>query len=239
MFKLNSKQGGCKMHSFESICERYGITKGALSQYIKNRTEEINKDGEHIIRNGQKVYFDDVAVQRLDKMRNFVSNIELANEVAAQEAKIALLAENRKLRAKIEKLQEEKTQALADVAAAYKQLESVRTNYVEVSKIMRLESAKDKAAALSAKEQAAAAAEEKEKIQQELQAAKEEIGQYKGIAQAHADEAAQAKAEVTKMQAQQTTNIEKIAALQAATKKAEEALRAEKQKSWWQKLLGR
>ena len=113
------------MHSFENLCERYGITKGELSQYLKPRIDEINKDGEHIVRSGQKIYFDDMAIKRLDQMRNFTSNVELAQEVAEQEAKIALLAENRKLRAKIEKLQEEKTQALADVATAYKQLESV------------------------------------------------------------------------------------------------------------------
>lgn len=226
------------MHSFENICERYGITKGALSQYIKPRTEEINRDGEHIIRSGQKIYFDDLAVQRLDKMRNFVSNIELANEVAEQEAKIALLAENRKLRAKIEKLQEEKTQALADVTVAYKKLEDIRANFLEASKVMRLESAQDKAAATAAKEHAASAAAEKEKIQQELQAAKEDIGQYKGIAQAQADEAAKAKAALAHAQEQQVTAAEKIAELQAAVNKAEQALAKEKGKSIWQKIFG-
>lgn len=227
------------MHSFENICERYGITKGALSQYIKNRIEEVNKDGEHIIRSGQKIYFDDVAVERLDKMRNFVSNIELANEITAQQEKLKLYEENRKLRILIETLQKEKTQALADVATAYKQLESVRTEFLDVSKIMRLESAQDKAAAEAAKEQAAAAAAEKEKIQQELQAAMQEIGQYKGIAQAQADEAAQAKATLTKAQEQQLALERKIAELQASAKKAEEELAKEKNKSWWQKLIGR
>lgn len=227
------------MHSFESVCERYGITKGALSQYIKNRIEEVNKDGEHIIKSGQKIYFDDVAVERLDKMRNFTSNLELANEITAQQEKLKLYEENRKLRILIATLQKEKTQALADVATAYKQLDSIRTEFLDVSKIMRLESAQDKAAATAAKEQAALAAKEQEKIQKELQAVKEDIGKYKGIAQANADEAAQAKAELAKMQAQQIATTEKIAALQEATKKAEEALRAEKQKSWWQKLLGR
>lgn len=227
------------MHSFERVCERYGITKGALSQYIRPRMEEINKDGEHIIRSGQKIYFDDVAIARLDKMRNFVSNIELANEVAEQEAKIALLAENRKLRAKIEKLQEEKTQALADVTVVYKKLEDIRANFLEASKVMRLESAQDKAAAEAAKEQAALAAKEQEKIQKELQAVKEDIGKYKGIAQANADAAAQAKAEVTKMQAEQIATTEKMAALQASVVVAQEELAKEKNKSWWQKLLGR
>lgn len=227
------------MHSFENLCERYGITKGALSQYLKPRIDEINKDGEHIVRSGQKIYFDDMAIKRLDQMRNFTSNVELAQEVAEQEAKIALLAENRKLRAKIEKLQEEKTQALADVATAYKQLESVRANFLEASKVMRLESAQDKAAALTAKEQAAATAAEQEKLQQELQAAREEIGQYKGIAQAHADEAERAKAALVRAQEQKVTAAEKIAELQAAVNKAEEALQAEKSKSWWQKLIGR
>lgn len=227
------------MHSFESVCERYGITKGALSQYIKNRIEEVNKDGEHIIKSGQKIYFDDVAVERLDKMRNFTSNLELANEITAQQEKLKLYEENRKLRILIATLQKEKTQALADVATAYKQLDSIRTEFLDVSKIMRLESAQDKAAATAAKEQAALAAKEQEKIQKELQAVKEDIGKYKGIAQANADEAAQAKAELAKMQAQQIATTEKIAALQEATKKAEEALRVEKQKSWWQKLLGR
>ena len=227
------------MHSFENICERYGITKGALSQYIKNRIEEVNKDGEHIIRSGQKIYFDDVAVERLDKMRNFVSNIELANEITAQQEKLKLYEENRKLRILIATLQKEKTQALADVATAYKQLDSIRTEFLDVSKIMRLESAQDKAAATAAKEQAALAAKEQEKIQKELQAVKEDIGKYKGIAQANADAAAQAKAEVAKMQAEQIATTEKIAALQASVVVAQEELAKEKNKSWWQKLLGR
>lgn len=227
------------MHSFERVCERYGITKGALSQYIRPRMEEINKDGEHIIRSGQKIYFDDVAIARLDKMRNFVSNIELANEVAEQEAKIALLAENRKLRAKIEKLQEEKTQALADVTVVYKKLEDIRANFLEASKVMRLESAQDKAAAEAAKEQAAAAAAEKEKIQQALQAAMQNIGQYKGIAQVNTDEATRAKEELAKVKEQQLAAERKIAELQAAKSQAEEALQAEKSKSWWQRLLGK
>ena len=227
------------MHSFESVCERYGITKGALSQYIKNRIEEVNKDGEHIIRSGQKIYFDDVAIKRLDQMRNFVSNIELANEVAEQEAKIALLAENRKLRAKIEKLQEEKTQALADVTVAYKKLEDIRANFLEASKVMRLESAQDKAAATAAKEQAAAAAEEKKQVEQELQAAKEEIGQYKGIAQAQADEAAKAKAALVQAQEQQLASERKIAELQATVTAAQEEVKAERNKSIWQKIFGR
>lgn len=227
------------MHSFENICERYGITKGALSQYIKNRIEEVNKDGEHIIRSGQKIYFDDVAVERLDKMRNFVSNIELANEITAQQEKLKLYEENRKLRILIETLQKEKTQALADVATAYKQLESVRTEFLDVSKIMRLESAQDKAAAEAAKEQAAAATKEKKQVQQELQAAKEEIGQYKGIAQARADEAAQAKAALVQAKEQQLAAERKIAELQAVAERATQELKEEKQKSWWQKLLGR
>lgn len=227
------------MHSFESICERYSITKGALSQYIKNRIEEVNKDGEHIIRSGQKIYFDDVAVERLDKMRNFISNIELANEITAQQEKLKLYEENRKLRILIETLQKEKTQALADVATAYKQLESVRTEFLDVSKIMRLESAQNKAAATAAKEQAAAAAAEKEKLQQELKETREEIGIYKGIAQAHADEAAQAKAALTKAQEQQLAAERKIAELQASVVATQEALTKKKSKSWWQKLIGR
>lgn len=227
------------MHSFESVCERYGITKGALSQYIKNRIEEVNKDGEHIIKSGQKIYFDDVAVERLDKMRNFTSNLELANEITAQQEKLKLYEENRKLRILIATLQKEKTQALADVATAYKQLDSIRTEFLDVSKIMRLESAQDKAAATAAKEQAAAAAAEKEKIQQELQEAMQNIGQYKGIAQVNADEATRAKEELAKVKEQQLAAERKIAELQASAKKAEEELAKEKNKSWWQKLIGR
>lgn len=227
------------MHSFERVCERYGITKGALSQYIRPRMEEINKDGEHIIRSGQKIYFDDIAIARLDKMRNFVSNIELANEVAAQQEKLKLYEENRKLRILIATLQKEKTQALADVATAYKQLDSIRTEFLDVSKVMRLESAQDKAAAAAAKEKAAAAAAEKEKIQQALQAAMQNIGQYKGIAQVNADEATRAKEELAKVKEQQLAAERKIAELQAAKSQAEEALQAEKSKSWWQRLLGK
>lgn len=227
------------MHSFESICERYGITKGALSQYIRPRIEEINKDGEHIIRSGQKIYFDDVAVQRLDKMRNFTSNIELASEITAQKQKIDLLDENRKLRILLAKLQQDQAKALADANATHKKLEEMQQHYIEASKVMRVESAQDKAAAVAAKEQAAAAAAEQEKLQQALQKATEEIGEYKGIAQARADETAQAKAALVQAQEQQLAAERKIAELQATAKKAEEALQAEKSKSWWQKLIGK
>lgn len=227
------------MHSFESICERYGITKGALSQYIRPRIEEINKDGEHIIRSGQKIYFDDVAITKLDKMRNFTSNIELAAEIASQKQKIDLLDENRKLRILLAKLQQDQAKALADANATHKKLEEMQQHYIETSKVMRLESAQDKAAATAAKEQAAAAAAEQEKLQQELQTAMQEIGQYKGIAQARADEAARAKAALSKAQEQQATAAEKIAALQASIIAAQEELAKEKNKSWWQKLIGK
>lgn len=227
------------MHSFESICERYGITKGALSQYIRPRIEEINKDGEHIIRSGQKIYFDDVAVQRLDKMRNFTSNIELASEIASQKQKIDLLDENRKLRILLSKLQQDHTKALADANATHKKLEEMQQHYIETSKVMRLESAQDKAAAEAAKKQAAAIAEEKKQIQQELQAAMQNIGQYKAIAQVNADAAEQAKAALMQAQEKQLASERKIAELQETATAAQEELKAERNKSIWQKIFGR
>ena len=227
------------MHSFESVCERYGITKGALSQYIKNRIEEVNQDGEHIIRSGQKIYFDDVAIARLDKIRNFTSNIELAAEIASQKQKIDLLDENRKLRILLSKLQQDHTKALADANATHKKLEEMQQHYIETSKVMRLESAQDKAAAEAAKKQAAAIAEEKKQIQQELQAAMQNIGLYKAIAQVNADAAEQAKAALMQAQEKQLASERKIAELQATATAAQEELKAERNKSIWQKIFGR
>lgn len=47
------------------------MTPQGLRQFIRSRLDEINSDGEHVKCKGHKWQFDDVAIDRLDEMRNY------------------------------------------------------------------------------------------------------------------------------------------------------------------------
>ena len=83
------------MRNLEDLMKRYGIAKSSLSEFIKNHITEINNDGQnHIVTDRKVKWFDDYAVQRIDELRGYNSNVTLAAEAAKADRERELLEEN-------------------------------------------------------------------------------------------------------------------------------------------------
>lgn len=86
------------MRDIKELSARYKLTEQGTRKFIKSRLTEINSDGEHVRRVGKSWLFDDVAVERLDKMRGYSEPIlEPATVETQSETLTELLEENRRL----------------------------------------------------------------------------------------------------------------------------------------------
>lgn len=60
-----------KNYTFVDLQGRYDLAQDALYKFISRHLDEINKDGAHAVKTQNKWFFDDIAVARLDRLRNF------------------------------------------------------------------------------------------------------------------------------------------------------------------------
>lgn len=105
------------MRNLEDLMKRYGIAKSSLSEFIKNHITEINNDGQnHIVTDRKVKWFDDYAVQRIDELRGYNSNVTLAAEAAKADRERELLEENSQLKTRLLLMAEEKAQVYKELA---------------------------------------------------------------------------------------------------------------------------
>ena len=105
------------MRNLEDLMKRYGIAKSSLSEFIKNHITEINNDGQnHIVTDKKVKWFDDYAVQRIDELRGYNSNVTLAAEAAKADRERELLEENSQLKTRLLLMAEEKAQVYKELA---------------------------------------------------------------------------------------------------------------------------
>lgn len=105
------------MRNLEDLMKRYGIAKSSLSEFIKNHITEINNDGQnHIVTDRKVKWFDDYAVQRIDELRGYNSNVTLAAEAAKVDRERELLEENSQLKTRLLLMAEEKAQVYKELA---------------------------------------------------------------------------------------------------------------------------
>lgn len=105
------------MRNLEDLMKRYGIAKSSLSEFIKNHITEINNDGQnHIVTDKKVKWFDDYAVQRIDELRCYNSNVTLAAEAAKADRERELLEENSQLKTRLLLMAEEKAQVYKELA---------------------------------------------------------------------------------------------------------------------------
>ena len=88
------------MKTFQEMCGRYDISKSTFSMWLKRNRESIDPNGTHIKKACNKVFFDDFAVAKIDKLRGY----ELTKNVNSF---ASLEAEIKRLRNENLKLQEE------------------------------------------------------------------------------------------------------------------------------------
>lgn len=105
------------MRNLEDLMKRYGIAKSSLSEFVKNHITDINNDGQnHIVTDRKVKWFDDYAVQRIDELRGYNSNVTLAAEAAKADRERELLEENSQLKTRLLLMAEEKAQVYKELA---------------------------------------------------------------------------------------------------------------------------
>ena len=108
------------MKNFSDLCKRYGLSKPAFSVWLRRNKSRIDPKGELIERNGKTVLFSAAAVDKIDKLRGFDSEISLFSEVHRDEEMKSLKNEINTLKTQLLLVQERtiKAQEQALVATA-------------------------------------------------------------------------------------------------------------------------
>ena len=199
------------MRNLEDLMKRYGIAKSSLSEFIKNHITEINNDGQnHIVTDRKVKWFDDYAVQRIDELRGYNSNVTLVAEAAKADRERELLEENSQLKTRLLLKAEEKAQVYKELAEykGYKLLSGEMQKLAEEAK----------------SEQKAAEARLKQAAEIEAAAHRER--------QQHDAEKAEAARKLEEAEAR----YEKAAEI---NRLLQEQLATERKKTWLDKLFGR
>ena len=203
------------MRNLEDLMKRYGIAKSSLSEFIKNHITEINNDGQnHIVTDKKVKWFDDYAVQRIDELRGYNSNVTLAAEAAKADRERELLEENSQLKTRLLLMAEEKAQVYKELAEykGYKLLSGELQTLAEEAK--------------SEQKAAEAAAEARLKQAAEIEAAaRRERQQYDTE-----------RAEAARRLEEAAARYEKAAEI---NRLLQDQLAAERKKTWLDKLFGR
>ena len=109
------------MKSFSDLCKRYGLSKPAFSVWLRRNKQKIDPKGDLIQKSGKTVLFSEAAVDKIDKLRGFDSQISLFTEVQRDEEVESLKNEINTLKTQLLMAQERtikaQEQALAATAA--------------------------------------------------------------------------------------------------------------------------
>lgn len=216
-------------YSITDLMARYNMTRQGVQQFLTRHLTELNTQGvEHVVKIKGDWVIDSTALERLDNMRGYNDSVVLASEV--------------KQLTKIEELQNEiirlKEENIKIREYNHQQTNQLRDKIIELTGqahsaqllLTTAESGKQQAEAEKAglTERLSKAENTLEEIRIENKNLATKNGQLSGILNAMGDK--------TK-EIQDLKNS--IAQKDIENKKLQEQLTVEKQKSWWQKLIGR
>lgn len=216
-------------YSITDLMTRYNMTRQGVQQFLTRHLSELNTQGvEHVAKIKGDWVIDSTALERLDNMRGYNDSVVLASEV--------------KQLTKIEELQQQIIE-LKEAANIMREQHHRETNRLRdhITELMgqahsaqllltTAESGKQQAEAEKAglTERLSKAESTLEEIRIENKNLAIKNGQLSGILNAMGD---------TTKEIQELKNS--IAQKDIENKKLQEQLEAEKNKSWWQKLLGK
>ena len=214
-----------KVYTLTDLMQRYGRTRQALQQYIVAHQDELNVDGDHVKKVKGDWIIDATAVKKIDEMRGYQDSLELADIVSKQNREADLLAEISTLKTAMLQIKDSYQREKEEL---YKQLlaEKDRARSAELlqlksrAQLDRLQQAKE-----SAEQAADTAARRAEVAEQKATAAE-------AVAKAAADEKNKAAEKMAKIKDEYNKIVEENHRLNTV-------LRIERQKSWFDKLLGR
>ncbi len=153
------------MKNFSELCERYGLTKPAFSVWLRRNKSKIDPKGELIERNGKTVLFSAAAVDKIDKLRGFDSEISLFTEVHQNEEVEALKNEINTLKTQLLLIQERTIKAQEQALAATAALNAATAAQIESA----TEKARKEAENQALQEKNEALREEIERLRQSVQ----------------------------------------------------------------------
>ena len=119
------------MKNFSDLCKRYGLSKPAFSVWLRRNRQVIDPKGDLIQKSGKTLLFSEAAVDKIDKMRGFDSQISLFTEVQRDEEMDALKTENNTLKTQILMLQQEIINAQKQTIAAAAALNAATAAQIE------------------------------------------------------------------------------------------------------------
>ena len=119
------------MKNFSDLCKRYGLSKPAFSVWLRRNKSRIDPKGELIERNGKTVLFSAAAVDKIDKLRGFDSEISLFSEVHRDEEMESLKNEINTLKTQLLLVQERTIKAQEQALAATAALNAATAAQIE------------------------------------------------------------------------------------------------------------
>lgn len=110
-----------KNYTFADLQNRYGLSPEALYKFIQRHLNEINKNGKHAVKNQNKWLFDEVALSKMDRLRNFaqiapdnIQNQQELNDIISNLQQQLITAQNANIR-HLEAISELKGQLIAEL----------------------------------------------------------------------------------------------------------------------------
>lgn len=222
-----------KVYTLTDLMQRYGRTRQALQQYIVAHLDELNADSEHVKKIKGDWIIDATAVKKIDEMRGYQDSLELADIVSKRSRETELLAEISTLKTAMLQI---KDQYQREKEELYKQLLAEKDR-AHAAELLQLQSRTQ----LEQLEQAKAIAEQRAAAAQERATASEAAtAQERQRAEAAAKAAAKERAAEQTMAAEKLAEVkDKYSKLAEENYKLKAALQEERQKSWFDRLLGR
>ncbi len=125
------------MKTFLDLCHRYGISKSTFSEWIHKNRKKIDPKGTLIQKSGRTLLFTEAAIDKIDQMRGYDTEISLFSEIARDEEMESLKNEINNLKTQMLVLQERTIKAQEQALAA--------TVALNAATVAQIESAAEKA----------------------------------------------------------------------------------------------
>ena len=119
------------MKDFSDLCQRYRVNKSAFSMWLRRNRQVIDPKGDLIQKSGKTLLFSEAAVDKIDKMRGFDSQISLFTEVQRDEEVEALKNEINTLKTQLLIVQERTIKAQETALAATAALNAATAAQIE------------------------------------------------------------------------------------------------------------
>lgn len=133
------------MKTFLDLCHRYGISKSTFSEWIHKNRKKIDPKGTLIQKSGRTLLFTEAAIDKIDRLRGYDTEISLFSEVQRDEEVESLKNEINNLKTQMLVLQERTIKAQEQSLAATAALNAATAAQIESAAEKARREAEDRA----------------------------------------------------------------------------------------------